>query len=410
MNWTSERIRALRLALRLTQEEFADLLRAAPKTVRNWELDRHPPGLALQRALDNALGAASQEQRRRFDAAQPSGKEEATDRRQALRTLGTVTGAMLASSSLDSIELARQAEASDLGPTTLEQLDRAVRQFGLDYLQAPLPDMFTAVQQARHYVAQLLAGRHTLAQQRHLYVVAGWLSALLAHLSLDLGHPSAVHTHSVTALRLAAEVGEEELTAWVRGTQVMLATYAGRPDEAVLLAREGLRAAPEGSATTVRLHAQEARAYARAHDLHLAEKAMGAAEAAFGRLHARPSSSIFSFQVPYLSFYAGTSYVWLGQSRRAESRSTEAIALCDASATEWPVARVLARVDLATALLQRGEAEQAARLGAEAVTLAADRRTEPVRQRVVELHGGLLAHRTLSAVRDFGEQVRTTWT
>jgi transcriptional regulator with XRE-family HTH domain len=68
MEWDPARIRALRTALRLPQEKFAYQLGAAPKTVRNWERGRHPPSLALQRALDQAWESTSPEQKKRFFA------------------------------------------------------------------------------------------------------------------------------------------------------------------------------------------------------------------------------------------------------------------------------------------------------------------------------------------------------
>ncbi len=66
MEWDRSRIRALRAALRLTREEFAHQLGAAPKTVQNWEEGRHPPGFALMRALDEAWESATPEQNERF--------------------------------------------------------------------------------------------------------------------------------------------------------------------------------------------------------------------------------------------------------------------------------------------------------------------------------------------------------
>lgn len=66
MKWDSGQIRALRASLRLSQEQFAYHLGAAPKTVRNWERGRHPPSLALKRALDDAWESASLEQKKRF--------------------------------------------------------------------------------------------------------------------------------------------------------------------------------------------------------------------------------------------------------------------------------------------------------------------------------------------------------
>jgi len=214
VNWTPARVHALRAALRLTQEEFAERLRAAPKTVRNWEQGRHPPGLALQRALDDALMNASADEQERFSATPsddsgsvPSEKEQQTDRRDALQAIGALLGA----SYLESIELARRTEASDLGPATLSQLDDVVQQLGLDYLRTPPHELFEKAHAWRGYVTDLLQGRHTLVQRRRLYSVAGWLSALLGHLSYDLGHSAAAETHCAVALQLAGEIGQREL-------------------------------------------------------------------------------------------------------------------------------------------------------------------------------------------------------
>lgn len=64
--WTSGSVRALRLALRLSQEKFAQKLGASAKTVGNWERDLNRPGLDLKDALDSALVTLSHEQRKRF--------------------------------------------------------------------------------------------------------------------------------------------------------------------------------------------------------------------------------------------------------------------------------------------------------------------------------------------------------
>ena len=66
MEWDRTRIRALRVALRLPQDKFANQLGAAPKTICNWEQGKHPPGLALMRALDEMWESTSPEQKKRF--------------------------------------------------------------------------------------------------------------------------------------------------------------------------------------------------------------------------------------------------------------------------------------------------------------------------------------------------------
>jgi hypothetical protein len=130
-------------------------------------------------------------------------------------------------------------EESDLGPATLEHLDLAVERFGLSYLHTPPDQLFREVRDCRQRVSSMVAGRQTLSQRRHLCVVGGWLSGLLGHLALDIGDGGVAHAHCVTAWQLAAESGDAQLGAWVRGTQAMIAFYAGDAADALRFSRAG---------------------------------------------------------------------------------------------------------------------------------------------------------------------------
>jgi hypothetical protein len=65
--WTGRRASALRIALRMTNEEYAQHLGTVVRTVAKWNA---PPDLVplpeLQRALDTALSLASEEEQARF--------------------------------------------------------------------------------------------------------------------------------------------------------------------------------------------------------------------------------------------------------------------------------------------------------------------------------------------------------
>ena len=89
MEWDTSRIRALRAALRLPRDRFAERLGAAPKTVQNWEEGRNPPGLALLRALDEAWESVSPEQKKRFFAFLPPGGEGQDGGPRPPATMGT---------------------------------------------------------------------------------------------------------------------------------------------------------------------------------------------------------------------------------------------------------------------------------------------------------------------------------
>ena len=387
VEWTATTIRRFReVGLCLSQDQFATTLGFTKRTIGNAERGAHPPSLALRRALDHALEKASDAQRDRFLAADH-------DAAPAIHAT---------SPTLESVELLRRAEASDLGTGTLEQLEELVEQLGMEYFTVPPAQFRETVLAWRRYVARLLDGTVTLRERRHLYAVAGWLSGLVAEASLALGEHA--EPHCTTALSLAQEVGDARLAGWVRGTQAQIALYAGDPREAVTFAQAGREIAPTGSAALVRACALEARAHARSGDLAEAEHALSRAVQALDVRSEPQTRSFFSFDTPYVPYYAGTTYAWLGETARARTWAGQAIELCDADPVPWPVARTSARVDLAVALTQAGEHDSAAAVGKEAMDIWTERPTHPARRRIEEL---------LAVLRPFTEpcvvELREQW-
>ena len=379
VEWTPARIRLFRAAgLCLSQHEFARAVGFAKRTVGNAERGAHPPSLALRRALDQALERSSGAQRDRFLAA------IAADR--------PITPAVHdATPTIESVELLRRTEASDLGPGTLDQLEELVERLGVEYFAVPPAEFREKVLSWRRYVARLLDGRLTLRERRHLYTVAGWLSGLLAEASLALGDEA--EPHCVTALSLAQEVGHADLAGWVRGTQAQVALYAGDPQEAVVFARDGVQIAPMGSAVMVRACTHEARASARLGDHGGTRVALDAAEHAWNVLAQPLTRSIFSLGPSYLPYCATTAFVWLGDPTRARMSASQVVEPTGAK-PEPAVGRAIARVDLAIALAQDSEPEAASAIGLEALDICAQRVTLPARRRIEEL---------LAALRPFTE-------
>ncbi len=387
MEWTAARIRLFRAeGLCLAQDQFAKALGFTKRTIGNAERGAHPPSLALRRALDQALEKASPAQRDRFLTA---------DHSPVLTTPRTTP-------TLESLELLRHTEATELGTGTLEQLEELIEQLGLEYFTVSPAQFRETALTWRRYVTRLLDGKLTLRERRHLYATAGWLSGLVAEASLALGEHS--EPHCVTALSLAQETGDTRLAGWVRGTQAQIALYTGDPREAVTYAQAGRETAPTGSAALVRACALEARAHARCGNLAEAEHALSRAVHALDIRSEPQTRSFFSFDDPYVPYYAGTTYVWLSETTRARTWANQAIELCDADPVPWPVARTSARVDLAVALAQAGERDGAAAVGSEAMDIWAERPTHPARKRIDEL---------LAALRPFTEpcvvELRERW-
>ena len=176
-------------------------------TVVRWEAGETAPQPWARPKLARLLGVTGGE------LAEFLGTEVATSHASSVDSPSVVSNAAATLHHLapiaESVELLRRVEASDLGPGTLDQLEELVERLGLDYFAVPPTEFRTSVLSWRRYVIRLLNGQLTLAQRRRLYAVAGWLSGLLAEVSLALGEHAA--PHCITALALAREVGDLRL-------------------------------------------------------------------------------------------------------------------------------------------------------------------------------------------------------
>ncbi len=334
----------------------------------------------------------------------PCDDRDDMDRRAFLQDAGKLTGALVATACLQSVELARSLEVSDVGPATLEQLDATVDRFRREYFSRSLPELMAEVQVWRQYVARLLEGRLTLSQRRHLYGAAGWLSCLLGSLSFDLGREQEAGAHQATAMHLAAEAGHDRLAACIGAERAFMAVSTGAPQQAVAVAQAGQKLAPD-SVVAVRLLTLEARGHARMGDCAGFELTMGRAIEAFERLPEPPSGGIYSFAVADFPYLTGRSWLWLSQARRAIEQSERAIRVFDATPVEWPEARVNARLNIAIAFAQLREVDDACAVGGEALDIyRADRRSFNVVRQAAELRSALQGQKDLPAVREFNER------
>jgi len=162
---------------------------------------------------------------------------------------------------VEAMELARRAEASDVGADALASIERAVERLRHAAADAPPGPLLPAVRAQRHYLGRLLDGRLTLGQRRRLLAAAGWLSVVLARLYFEAGDRDAAEASREAALRLARQAGNAELVAWVHEAGAWWALVDGRPREAIRLSRAGQDRAPPASAAAVQLALHEAQAW-----------------------------------------------------------------------------------------------------------------------------------------------------
>jgi hypothetical protein len=265
-----------------------------------------------------------------------------------------------------SARLARHAAETNVNTLVLEQFDADVDRLARGFVSRPLPLLIPEIRIARGGVFQLLEGRQHPRQTRHLHVVAGWLSGLAAHVSLDLGDRSAAATHVRTVVQCAEISEHSPLRAWARSFQSLAAYWAGDYRRAGDLAQAGQseNRGPGAGTIKARLLSLEARARAAEGDNHSALRVLALAHEARGDAGPDELPGVFSFPEAKQWAYAGTTLLALGsdeQIRHAISASNRAVELYQAGpeGDRSPCDLQAAHLDLATAYLASGDVEGA---------------------------------------------------
>ncbi len=414
---------AARKAAGLSQEHLAERLDVERSTVQRWEAGQstpqpwHRPRLAATLGISHAELAElltdqpcsgdqfrteqalpSAPQGGDADGDQQAGKGDLlpfasvgdiTDRRQALKLLGTQLSVGVAhaelgpltQSAMDALEFTRRAEASQLGPRTLEHLDSVVSDLAVSFSHTPPGELFPKARWYRRQVDDLIAGRHTLREGRDLYRHAGSLSVMLAWLSIDLGDLVTAGAHCLDAWEHGRQAEGHDICAWAMDAKATICTYSNQPAAARDAAARGLKNAPRGSAAAVGVGAKLGRAHARLGQADQFQEVLKDAQTKFDQLD-HPGSGLFSVNSGLLTFYVADSYIWLGRPDRAMPYAKETISFCrDLGPSERePTREAIARLDLALAHAELGQPDDAA----EQIeyTLKLDRITEVVLSRL----------------------------
>jgi transcriptional regulator with XRE-family HTH domain len=267
----------------------------------------------------------------------------------------------------EALELARRAEASDLGNHMLDQLDVAFDDFACSYASTPPAELLSDVRTLLRYVSQLMDARATLVQKRRLLVVGGWLSLLAATLYVDLAKKRSARAMRDTAFSLGGHAEQPELQAWayeIDGWSALVdRNYVG----ALAATEAGAALAPHGSSVAAQIAAQEARAAARVQDANRTLAALRRANAALVGLSVpeRPEHH-FTYDGRKLEWYTGTVLAWLGDERTAEGIARQVIRQYE-NDHRSPRRLITARIDLGL-VLAGTEPDEAAQLGSAAIS------------------------------------------
>jgi transcriptional regulator with XRE-family HTH domain len=412
--WTGREARALRDAKRMSIREFAAHLGVHERLVSKWEAGgvRVRPRPVNQAALDTSLARSDDVVRARFSTLlAPAGDADLL----AFVDAGTVKGAvpevlsereLIMAAAHEASEHAAAAEGTNVGATTLAQLDADVRRIANEYVHAAPAPMMVEMLRVRRRVYRLLDGQQKPVDTSHLYLLAGTLSGLLANASTDLGYLDAAGEQIRAAWAYAELSGHNGLRAWTRGMHALIENWSDRPRNAVQLARSGQEFTGPGLGR-VRLLNIEARVWARLGSDAETDRCLRAAEVAAGdrrdELHDE-IGGVFGFGPPKAAYYAGATCIQLGRAEQALAATERAITLYSSGP---PLQRSygaesLARVDNAAAHLINGSIDGAADALRPVLDLPEDKRIAQLGERLVGLRRRIAAPTYRDAVEARG--------
>jgi transcriptional regulator with XRE-family HTH domain len=257
------------------------------------------------------------------------------------------------------------------------------------YLSSPPGPMLDEASAARRDALAALRKTTRPAALADITLAVGELSGVLAYAALDLGEPAQALVHAQAAFDAADAAAAGELKAWVRGTQSLIARFAGDYAAALRFALDGLRYARDGSAR-VRLLCGVAQCHANMGDAAAARAALDAATDAREDVDGPDGPGLFGFSEAKQAYYSGSSLIWLSDredAERALAEATRAVELWETSADAERSLddEALAHVYAATASLQLHDLEQAAAWLEPILGLPEEQRISWIRKRMARV-------------------------
>jgi tetratricopeptide (TPR) repeat protein len=268
----------------------------------------------------------------------------------------------------DTMELARMADVSDIGPGTVEAVQEAVELLCRAYPSTTAASLRERTKQRLKYVLNLLGGRLTLSQHREILIQAGWLAALLGCVHYDLGEREHAEAARLGALQMGKQAEHGELMAWAYEMSAWFALTEGRYEDVIDAAQRGQAVAGTSNAM-VQLTLQEAKGHARLQRPREATEALtrGATVLADLPTPSHPDHH-FVFDHTKWIFYAATIYAWQGDDDRAEEHAQEVMTRHTRpdGTSNAPMRTANARIDLGMVHARRGDLDAAVEEGMKA--------------------------------------------
>ncbi|MEA2567404.1 MAG: hypothetical protein QOD49_2581 [Actinomycetota bacterium] len=263
----------------------------------------------------------------------------------------------------------------------------------------------------RSLLLRLLESAQTDDIRSALVNLTSQLSQFLGWLAFDMGHHEIAHSRFNEALRLAHEVGDEALAAYILGYLSVLVTYSDEPHEGLAFAEaaetRGRRTATP--AITSWLATVQAEVWATLGGRTAAEQALERGENLLGKQSAGEDPPwMYHYDRVALASAAGTCYALLNVPEAARAALNTAITLSPAREVREQ-AIYLAR--LAATYIPEGDIEKVCRIAGDAIGIAEETRSTRALRRIAQLREQLREWDHLKPVGDLDEQLASasTW-
>jgi tetratricopeptide (TPR) repeat protein len=292
-------------------------------------------------------------------------------------------------------------------PEAVAAISRAIgslRRF--DDLLGPRAALAPALTQ-RSLILQLLGSVQRDDVRSALLNLNSQLSQFLGWLAFDMGHHQIARNRFNEALRLAHEVEDEALAAYILGHLSILVTYSDEPHEGLAFAEaaetRGLRAATPATASW--LATVLAEVWATLGVRTAAEQALERAETLLdNRTEEEEPAWMYHYGQLGLSGAAGTCYLLLNLPEASRKALDRAMIL---SAAQEVREQAVYLTRLAATYIPEGEIERACQIVGEAIVIAEETRSTRALRRIGQLREQLQGWEATEPVRDLDAQFAT---
>jgi transcriptional regulator with XRE-family HTH domain len=288
----------------------------------------------------------------------------------------------------DVLKHVQMMHRSMIHPDVMEYLQDSTRRTITHYESLDHSILVPALRKQRAWLESLIEECGHPAQRGRLLETAGTISGVLGYVSVGSGNFSLARAYCLEAFELGKFTGNSNIQAWARGLQSFCEYYAGRYDEALSLANDGLSYAGSGP-QSVRLTINgAARAMGKLGDAGGVDRAVDKPYELMSRNEVPdgvPSSiSLECYSAAQTASNAATAYVSLGIPEKVQHYVDLAFPEINKSDSPW--GRSLVLIDLAVSQVRGADADldQASTLVHDAVTISADRPIISVQQRASE--------------------------